>query len=95
MESSTFSRGIQKLPAIASITGLILIIVVFFISMYFALSYGRLPYPSDLSQGIWSLAIEGLYLLGKVAFLSVALAAGVQLLRHGLSAGKGKEEERQ
>ena len=76
------------MPLVTSATGLAIVVVVFLTALHFALTYQRVPVPGDLGQGIWALATEGLYLLGKVAFLSVALAAGVQLVRYGLSAGR-------
>ncbi|AKG38330.1 hypothetical protein MA03_02250 [Infirmifilum uzonense] len=78
------------MPLISFLTGLLMVIIVFLVALYSALTYQRVPPLTDLTQGIGTLATEGLYLLGKIAFLSVALAAGVQLLKHGLSTGRSE-----
>ena len=80
-----------ELGRLAAYLGLALILSVFTAAVYFAFTYERPPPPSDVSGGLWALATEALYLLGKVVFLSLALAAGVELLKAGLSARRESE----
>ncbi len=69
------------LPAL----GLSMITAFSAIAIYFATSYQRFSPPSSPEAGISKLVSEVLYLLAKLAFLPLALAAGVQLLRIGVS----------
>lgn len=80
-----------ELGRLAAYLGLALVLSVFIFAVYFAFTYERLPLSGDVSGGLWALATEALYLLGKVVFLSLALAAGVELLKAGLSARRESE----
>lgn len=70
-----------------SVLGLVMISAVFVIAVYFAASYQRFSLPSSPEAWISGLVSEVLHLLARLAFLSLALAAGVQLLRIGVSRG--------
>ncbi|QOJ78901.1 hypothetical protein IG193_00075 [Infirmifilum lucidum] len=77
-------EGLRTLSALA---GIVLVLVVFAIALQFFYNYQR-PHPgADVVSSITSLASEAVYLLGKVAFLGVALLAATQLLKYGLKRG--------
>uniref|UniRef100_A0A7J3X847 Uncharacterized protein n=1 Tax=Thermofilum pendens TaxID=2269 RepID=A0A7J3X847_THEPE len=80
-----------ELGRLAAYLGLALVLSVFVSAVYFAFTYERPPLPGDISRGLWVLVTEALYLLGKVVFLSLALAAAVELLKVGLSARRESE----
>lgn len=68
--------------------GFAFITLVFVLGIYFALTYERPVISSFGPESLTAIVSEALYLLGKLAFLSLALAAGVQLLRITLSGGE-------
>jgi len=73
---------------LATYLGLALILSVFIVAVYLALTYERPSIRSDASGGSWALVTEILYLIGKVVFLLLALKAGRDLLSIGLLASR-------
>lgn len=79
-------EGIPK--KYVSILGLAMVLGVFLVAVYFAASYPRFTLPPDPASGINALVSETIYLLARLAFLSLALAAGVHMMRVGFSKGE-------
>jgi len=91
---SYFSLGREGLRTLSTVLGIFLVILVFAVALQFFYSYQRPQLGADLQSSIAGLACEAVYLLGKVAFLGVALLAAAQLLKYGLARGS-REGERE
>jgi len=74
------------LAALCTLLGIALIIAVFAVALQFFYSYQRVQLGGDVMSSLAGLAGEAVYLLGKAAFLGLALLAATQLLRYGLGA---------
>ncbi len=88
-----FKLSPEVLRALSALAGIALAIVVFAIALQFFYNYQRPQLGGDIASSITGLASEAVYLLGKVAFLSLALLAATQLLKYGLKKGSPQGEE--